>query len=239
MTKKPHSDNTWNDSHGGTTIPRIIHQIWIGNEIPKKFKDLANKMKEVHVSLGYKYKLWGNELWNLYANDPYIASYARGNFPLAYVTDRFRMLLLRDYGGIAVDPDCEIIRSFDNIMNRLSKNITYFAGMRPKIDTRGALIECGIQGSTANSRVVRELLTVWNDLNFAPGGLKTSDKLISVMDTDVSLVNFEHFFTYTVNKKTILLHEPHTLDTWRKGDARTRKQEQRKRIKESIQLQAK
>ena len=126
-------------------------------------------------------------------------------FPLAYVTDRFRMLLLRDYGGIAVDPDCEIIRSFDIIMNRLSENITYFAGMRAKVDTRGALIECGIQGSTPNSRVVRELLTVWNDLKFAPGGLKTSDKLISVMDTDVALLNYEHFFTYTVNKKNYIV----------------------------------
>jgi hypothetical protein len=221
-----------------TPIPRIIHQIWIGEEIPKKFKEFTDKMRDMHTPLGYRYKLWGNELWTKYANDPYIASYAKGNFPLAYVTDRFRMLLLRDYGGIAVDPDCEIIRSFDNIMNRLDTNIRYFAGTRAKIDTRGALIECGIQGTTPNSRVVRELLTVWNDLKYAPGGLRTSDKLISIIDTDVALVNFEHFFTYTVNKKTILLHEPHTLDTWRTKEGQQKKQAQRKNINKKLQLES-
>ena len=213
-----------------TKIPKIIHQIWIGKEIPKKFKEFTEKMKDVHEPLGYKYNLWGNEIWKKYADDPYIASYANKNFPLAYVTDRFRMLLLRDYGGIAVDPDCEIIRSFDNIMNRLSENITYFAGSRAKIDTRGALFECGIQGTTPNSRVVRELLTVWNNVKFAPGGLKTSDKLISVLDTDVALLNYEHFFTYDINNKTILLHEPHTLDTWRTEKGKERMQKRRKVI---------
>jgi len=218
-----------------TKIPKIIHQIWIGKEIPSKFKGFTDKMKEVHEEKGYKHYLWGNEIWKKYSKDPYIAAYAGKNFPLAYVTDRFRMLLLRDYGGIAVDPDCEIIRSFDNIMDRLSENITYFAGMRAKVDTRGALIECGIQGSTPNSRVVQELLTVWNDLKFAPGGLKTSDKLISIIDTDVSLVNFEHFFTYTVNNKTILLHEPHSLDTWRKPEGKMDMQRKRKNIVKRLQ----
>jgi len=221
-----------------TKIPKIIHQIWIGKEIPKKFKEFTEKMKDLHEPLGYKHYLWGNEIWKKYSNDPYIAAYTGKNFPLAYVTDRFRMLLLRDYGGIAVDPDCEIIRSFDIIMNRLSENITYFAGSSAKIDTRGALFECGIQGTTPNSRVVRELLTVWNDLKFAPGGMKTSDKLISVLDTDVALLNYEHFFTYTINKKTILLHEPHTLDTWRTEEGKTNKQAQRKNINKRLELES-
>jgi hypothetical protein len=139
------------------------------------------------------------------------------------------MLLLRDYGGIAVDPDCEIVRSFDTIMDRLSENITYFAGARAEIDG-GALFECGIQGSTPNSRVVKELLTVWDNLEFASGGLRTSNKLITILDTDVALLNHKHFFTYVINDKTILLHEPHTLDTWRDEKDREDKQAQRNKI---------
>jgi|TARA_R110000782_G_scaffold250901_1_gene338373 hypothetical protein len=212
-----------------TEIPKIIHQIWIGEEIPKKFKVFTQKMKNVHLPLGYEVNLWGNEIWDKYRNDPYIASYAKGNYPLAYVTDRFRMLLLRDYGGIAVDPDCEIVRSFDTIMDRLSENITYFAGARAEIDG-GALFECGIQGSTPNSRVVKELLTVWDNLEFASGGLRTSNKLITILDTDVALLNHKHFFTYVINDKTILLHEPHTLDTWRDEKDREDKQAQRNKI---------
>ena len=219
-----------------TTIPKIIHQIWIGKEIPSKFKGFTDKMKEVHEEKGYKHYLWGNEIWEKYSNDPYIAAYTGKNFPLAYVTDRFRMLLLRDYGGIAVDPDCEIIKSFDNILNKLGKEITYFAGVRSKVSMTGALIECGIQGSAPNSRVVQELLTVWDNLEYAPGGKKTSDKLITILDSDVSLLNHEYFFSYTTNNKTILLHEPHTLDTWRKGDDRTNMQGRRKQIINSMNV---
>ena len=220
-------------------IPKIIHQIWIGEEIPTKLKGFTDKMKEVHEKKGYKYHLWGNELWTKYADDPFINSYRDKNFPIAFVVDRFRMLLLNDYGGIAVDPDCEIIKSFDTILNRLSKNITYFCGSRRKIDS-GALFECGIQGTIPASRVVIELLKVWNKfgLNYAPGGLRTSNRLIEIIDTDVAILNHEHFFLYEPNNNTILLHEPHTLDSWRKPDAKRIMQRRRndtvKRLKKEI-----
>lgn len=198
-------------------IPKIIHQIWIGDEMPDKLKGFTDNMKKEHPD--YEHHLWGNELWEKYADDPFIDSYRNKSFPLAFVVDRFRMLLLNEYGGIAVDPDCEIIRSFDNILNRLSENITYFCPARQKIDS-GALFECGIQGSTPGSRVVRELLQVWNKfgLNYAPGGLRTSNRLIEIFDTDIAILGHEYFFTYEVNDKTILLHEPHTLDSWRKPE---------------------
>ena len=198
-------------------IPKIIHQIWIGEEMPDKLKGFTDKMKSEHPD--YEYYLWGNELWKKYADDPFIDSYKDKGFPLAFVTDRFRMLLLNEYGGIAVDPDCEIIRSFDNILNKLSKDIVYFCPARKKIDS-GALFECGIQGSTPGSRIVKELLKVWNrfGLNYAPGGLRTSNKLIEIFDTDIAILGHEYFFTYEVNNKTILLHEPHTLDSWRKPE---------------------
>jgi len=236
-----HGENTWDYGHlsaltriNSTPIPRLIHQIWIGEEIPKKFKEFTDKMKDMHIPLGYIYKLWGNELWKIYADDPFIASYAKGNYPLAYVKDRFVMLLLRDYGGITVDPDCEIIKSFDTIINKLGKNITYFAGMRGKVDPRGALIECGIQGTVPNSRVVRELLTVWDNVKYAPGGLRTSDKLITIIDTDVAILNYKYFFGNTIDDTTVLLHEPHTLDSWRDPIARKQIQIQRKNIIEKI-----
>ena len=66
-----------------TRIPKIIHQIWIGNEIPEKFKEFTEKMKDVHEALGYKYKLWGNEIWKKYADDPYINAYTGKSFSIS------------------------------------------------------------------------------------------------------------------------------------------------------------
>jgi len=198
----------------GSPIPKMIHQIWIGKEIPDTLATLVSKMKSVHEGLGYQHRLWGNELWTIYKDDPYIQSYTNTTIPLAYITDRFRLLLLRDYGGIAVDPDCEVVRPFDAIFAKLSPNITYFAGLREEINP-GALIECTIQGSTKNSRVVQELLKVYTKLGYAPGGKITSDKMIKIVDTDVALMNWEHFFDTKKGPRTIVFHEKHTLDSWR------------------------
>jgi len=195
-------------------IPRMIHQIWIGSQIPEKLGALVAQMKSVHEGLGYKHRLWGNELWTIYEDDPYINSYRDTTIPLAYITDRFRLLLMRDHGGIAVDPDCEIVRPFDAIFAKLTPNITYFAGLRGEVNS-GALIECTIQGSTQNSRVIQELLKVYTKLGFAPGGKVTSDKMIQIVDTDVALLNWEHFFDTGKGPRTIVFHEKHTLDSWR------------------------
>ena len=195
-------------------IPKMIHQIWIGKEIPPKFAGLVAQMKSVHEALGYQHRLWGNELWDIYKDDPYIQSYKDTTIPLAYITDRFRLLLLRDYGGIAVDPDCEVVRSFDTILEKIGPTITYFAGLRPAINP-GALIECGIQGTTKNSRVIQEFLKVYTKKGFAPGGKITSDKMIKIVDTDVALLNWEHFFDTKKGPRTILFHEAHTLGSWR------------------------
>ena len=57
-------------------IPKIIHQIWIGEEMPDKLKGFTDKMKSEHPD--YEYYLWGNELWKKYADDPFIDSYKDG-----------------------------------------------------------------------------------------------------------------------------------------------------------------
>lgn len=201
-------------------IPKKIHQIWIGKEIPDNLASLVSKMKSIHENLGYQHRLWGNELWTIYKDDPYIQSYNNTTIPLAYITDRFRLLLLRDYGGIAVDPDCEVVRPFDTIFAKLGPNITYFAGLRETVNP-GALIECGIQGTTKNSRVIQELLKIYTTIGFAPGGKISSDKIIKIIDTDVALLNWEHFFDTKKSSQTILLHEKHTLDSWRNDKDKT------------------
>jgi mannosyltransferase OCH1-like enzyme len=48
------SDNT--HTKGG--IPKIIHQIWIGDNMPPVIKLYTSTFKNIS---GYKYILWGNE----------------------------------------------------------------------------------------------------------------------------------------------------------------------------------
>ena len=200
-----------------TEIPKLIHQIWIGPKpIPEFCYDFMMEIKNKHEDLGYIYKFWGNELWEKYKEDKFIKSYSKDpeKFKYAYISDRFRLLLLRDYGGIYLDADCKIIKDFDVILNKLHNNITYFAAVRRYIN-KGATIECGIQGTTKNSRVIQELLNVYQDVNWACGGKMMSDKMIEIVDTDVALFNYKYFLDNEITEDTVVLHEPFALGSWR------------------------
>ena len=59
-----------------------------------------------------RYHLWRDELWTKYRNDSIISTYFRADFAketLAFITDRFRLLLLRDYGGVFCDVDAKLV----------------------------------------------------------------------------------------------------------------------------------
>lgn len=195
-------------------IPKIIHQIWIGpKKIPEYCKKFCAEMMYKHPD--YKYILWGNELFEKYKGDIFIESYKRNNVQPVFISDRFRLLLLRDYGGIYVDVDSKIIRSFNNILDKLGSHIDFFAGMREKINP-GALIDITAMGSVKNSRIINECLKTYTDIKFANGGMKFSNKIITVIDRDVCLLNYMYFYDTKITNKTIILHDNHRLFSWRK-----------------------
>ena len=114
-------------------IPKTIHQIWIGPaEIPDWCEDQANEMREVHEKLGWEYKFWGNEVLDLYKDDKFLTNYLKNPklYKWSYITDRLRVLILRDYGGVYVDIDCKIIKPLDYCLDSLSDNIKFFCGAR-------------------------------------------------------------------------------------------------------------
>lgn len=196
-------------------IPKIIHQIWIGkHEMPDHCKQFIQLMINKHKD--YEYILWGNELYDKYYNDKFIQNYRKNEdfFKPAYISDRFRLLLLREYGGIYVDVDAKIVRSFNNILDRLDDSIDFFAGMRNKIN-KGALIDITAIGSVRNGRIVNECLTTYKNINFANGGKLFSDKIITVIDTDVALFNYTYFYDNKITDNTILLHDNYRLFSWR------------------------
>ena len=199
-------------------ISKTIHQIWIGpDEMSEDCRDLCREMKNIHEALGYTYKLWGNELWDLYIDDEFIQTWRENidDYHYCFVVDRLRLLLLRDIGGIAMDVDCKCIKPMDVILDKLHDNITYFAGLRRSIGP-GALIEPTVVGSTKNSRMVQRLLELYDDVYFALGGLELSDGVIEQLDTDVALLNHQYFFSTPENKDCVIYHDgPHRIYSWR------------------------
>lgn len=90
-------------------IPKIIHQIWLGGPLPKKYEALQKSWIEMHPD--WEYYLWSD------ADVPDFPFVNRERFEKAVnvgeKADIFRYEILNLHGGLYVDTDFECIRSFD------------------------------------------------------------------------------------------------------------------------------
>lgn len=105
------------------SIPKIIHQIWLGSPFPKRYKNFQNLIKKFHPD--WEYKLWTDndikslQLINQRAYD------AAPNF--GEKSDIARYEILYKFGGIYLDTDVECLRSFDF----LRRHYGFFAALEP------------------------------------------------------------------------------------------------------------
>jgi hypothetical protein len=202
-------------------IPKIIHQIWLGGAVmPDHCKQFVKDMKEMHPE--WEHHLWGNEVFTeIYKDDPFLKEFVSDPelYKWAFIADRVRMLLLRDYGGVYVDVDAKPIQSFNIILDKMLPTQTFFTGLKPSQDNN-TLFDCTVYGSAPRSRTVLEILSVYKSLTWAHGCKTFSDKIIETIEPDVACFNYEYFYNWVVNDKTIVLHDvEHTrMFSWVGGD---------------------
>ena len=93
-------------------IPKIVHQTWKDENIPKKFRYAVETVKRYHPD--WEYRLWTDKDIDLYvrANHaefyPIFISFSRHIMRV----DTFRYLLMLDIGGLYVDLDYEFLRPY-------------------------------------------------------------------------------------------------------------------------------
>ncbi|MFR0550579.1 glycosyltransferase family 32 protein [Limosilactobacillus reuteri subsp. suis] len=94
-------------------IPKIIHYCWYGEQ--KVNDDIKKCMKSWDLCENYKIMKWDDSNSNFSANDFVLQMYKKKLW--AFVSDFFRLKALYDYGGIYLDTDVELQRSFDDLLN--------------------------------------------------------------------------------------------------------------------------
>tara|TARA_Y100001972_G_C7667481_1_gene338017 strand:- start:11569 stop:12291 length:723 start_codon:yes stop_codon:yes gene_type:complete len=201
-------------------IPKIIHQIWIGDKkIPPHCEQFTKEMKAMHPD--WEYHLWDHDkiFNNLYKNDRYLQHYIKQPdiFKYAYISDRIRLLLLRDFGGVYVDVDAKPIRPFDLILDKCSDKITFFAGMKMTDDNiKSWMMDCTVYGSAPHSRAINLCLNTYTTINWANGGFMFSEILLRNIDDDMLALAPNYFYSSKITNKSIILHDvPDTrLWTW-------------------------
>ena len=98
-------------------IPKIIHQTWKTNDIPKQWEDAVQSCKIIYKD--YKYILW---------TDKTMDEFVEKNYPKFYKIyksykyniqrcDTFRYLVLYKYGGIYLDMDIVCKKDLNELLN--------------------------------------------------------------------------------------------------------------------------
>lgn len=128
-------------------IPKKIHQIWLGSELPDKYKRLTESWLKYHPD--WEYKLWtdsdikdfdfpNKDIFNSISN-------------LGMKADLLRIEILNKFGGLYADIDFECLKSF-NDMHKLS----FYSGI---VYGHNVEIAVGLIGSIPNHPILLDYLS--------------------------------------------------------------------------------
>jgi mannosyltransferase OCH1-like enzyme len=100
-------------------IPKKIHQIWLGGEVPDKYQRLRETWIKLHPD--WEYKLWGDEDAEKFGMINDLAFRTVKNYGAK--ADIFRYEILYREGGVYADTDFECIKSFNDFIH-----LSFFSG---------------------------------------------------------------------------------------------------------------
>jgi len=137
-------------------IPKIIHYCWISESknysLPESVKDCINTWKKFLPD--YEIREWNinnidiNE--NTYMREAYNAK------KYAFVSDYIRLYVLYNYGGIYMDTDVKVLKSFDDLLGNKA-----FMGF----ESLDRIATC-IIGAESKNYIIKEMLDLYNKRSF-------------------------------------------------------------------------
>lgn len=129
------------------SIPRIIHQIWIGKGLPEKYTAICSSWKDQNPT--FEYRLWDErailDLGDFESRNAFIRAKSTGE-----KSDIARYEILRRFGGIYADTDFECLKPFDSLTERCSFLAGNLFGPNPYLCN-------AIIGSSPGHPVIEEL----------------------------------------------------------------------------------
>lgn len=130
------------------SIPKIIHYCWFGGKpLPNSCKKMISTWKKLLPE--YELRRWDETSFDVDSSDFVREAYRAGKF--AFVSDYVRLCALKEYGGIYLDTDIEVIRSFDPLLRGRGavfgfesgeKVMTAFMAARPEHPIIHAFLSC-------------------------------------------------------------------------------------------------
>ncbi len=133
-------------------IPKIIHYCWLSKDpIPKDLQAYMATWKEKLSD--YEFMLWN---FDRFDKDIAWVREAFEHRKYAFAADYIRLYALYNYGGIYMDMDVEVVRSFDSLLDR-----EYILGYEtPKS------VEAGIMGVAPKHPLFKKALDYYENRHF-------------------------------------------------------------------------
>lgn len=133
-------------------IPKIIHYCWFGG------KPLSDDTKKYILTWkkycsDYEIIEWNENNFDIYQNQYCKEAYKAKKW--AFVSDYARLKILYDYGGIYLDTDVEVCKSFNDLLN-----LDFFACYE------NTNISLGTFGASKKNNYIKLLLNDYNDRHF-------------------------------------------------------------------------
>jgi mannosyltransferase OCH1-like enzyme len=141
-------------------IPKIIHQIWLGSPVPKKFQDLMQTWKKLHPD--WEYKLWTDKDIGEFKLVNEVAYNLAPNYGMK--SDILRYEILLRYGGLYIDTDQEAVMPHDIFHHITDFYIGFYHGNHDILAR-----ECvgnGVIGACKGHFFIRKLLSYIHSKTF-------------------------------------------------------------------------
>lgn len=151
-------------------IPKIIHYIWFGNNpmTPLAQECLASWKAAMP---DWQIMRWDESNFDVAAAPVYVRqAYEARKF--AFVSDYVRLWVLEQYGGVYVDTDVKVLKSYDPLLND-----TAFIGLEEsKVHLPGTCV----MGCEPHCQWVRDMLALYDNIEFvtADGSLDMTTNVI-------------------------------------------------------------
>ncbi len=194
-------------------IPKVIHYVWVGDRPMGTLQDRCIASWRQHLP-DYVYKLWNEKsVPPEVLSHPFVqAMYAKKKW--AFVADYIRFWVLANEGGIYLDTDTEVLKSFDSLLSS-----TAFFGK-----TKDGITAAGVIGATAHHPAIEKILEVYNqDREYSIE--RTSPRTVtSVLATglypDVHVYEYQYFNpcddgeVCTQEKLAVAYTKNHWAESW-------------------------
>jgi len=132
-------------------IPKVIHYIWVGSEVPENIQILIDKNSQFFKE--YEVKVWTEN------NMPPLNTFAQRAYDegkWAFVSDYLRFIILQNHGGIYLDTDMEVLKPLDDLLDNRC-----FAGW----DRRHKFVYAGIIGAEPNNEYIGNIVKSYNKID--------------------------------------------------------------------------